>query len=76
MTILPGFPLPATSSHDEHGNHIRPVIPAWRRSPGAHTVKGSEVEADQRRKAAFAVHLAEHRRLGQPSTVVDPTTDA
>ena len=73
MTSLEGFPLPATSGHDEHGNHIRPTIPAWRRSPGAHTVKGSEVERDQRQRAAFQAHLDEHARRGEPTGIVEPS---
>ena len=71
MTHIDTHPLPATAYHDENGNHVPPHIPAWRRSPGAHTVKGSEVVADQHRKAAFAAHLAEHRRLGQPATTTE-----
>lgn len=71
MTHLEGFPLPATASHDENGDHIRPHIPAWRRNPGAHTVKGSEVERDQARRAEFAAHLDEHRRRGEPANVIE-----
>lgn len=75
MTYLEGFPLPTTSSHDEHGNHIPPHIPEWRRAADPTTygydpnrvARGSEVERDQRQKAAFADHLTEHRRLGQPA---------
>jgi hypothetical protein len=71
MTMIEGFPLPATARHDANGNHIPPHIPAWHRTPGAHTVKGSEVEADQRMKAQFAAHLAEHRRRGESAVVVE-----
>lgn len=73
MTHLEGFPLPATSLHDEDGNHIPPHMPEWRRNPGAHAVKGSEVEADQRRKATFAAHIAEHRRRGEAAVVIEGT---
>jgi hypothetical protein len=65
-------PLPPTAAHDEHGNHIPPHIPAWRRNPGTgRTVKGSEVERDQRQKAQFAAHLEEHRQSGEPADVVE-----
>ncbi len=72
MTHLEGVPLPATSRHDENGNHSPPHIPEWRRAAGTdRVVKGSEVERDQRQKAQFEAHLAEHRRLGQPAIVVE-----
>lgn len=71
MTHLDSHPIPQTARHDADGNHIPPHIPDWRRNPGAHAVKGSQVEADQRRKAAFAAHLAEHARLNQPTTVIE-----
>lgn len=80
MTHIDGYPLPATARHDEHGNHIPPHIPEWRRaadSANPHTydpnrvVKGSEIETDQRRRAAFAAHLAEHRRRGESTVVVE-----
>jgi hypothetical protein len=71
MTHLEGFPLPVTARHDENGNHIPPHISEWRRNPGAHAVKGSEVETDQRRKAAFAAHLEEHRRRSEPAVVIE-----
>lgn len=69
MTHIEDFPLPATSRHDENGAHVPPHISAWRRSPGAHTVKGSEVYRDQQRRAMFATHLEEHRRRGESATV-------
>lgn len=71
MTHIEGFHLPFLARHDEHGNHIPPHIPEWRRNPGAHAVRGSEVERDQRQKAAFEAHLAEHRRRGESDTVVE-----
>lgn len=71
MTHLDSHPLPATSFHDDEGNHVPPHIPAWRRNPGAHTVKGSEVERDQAQRAAFAAHLEEHRRRGETATVIE-----
>lgn len=79
MTHLDDFPLPATARHDEHGNHIPPHIPEWRRAADPTTygydpnrvVRGREVERDQRQQAAFAAHLAEHRRRGESVTVVE-----
>jgi hypothetical protein len=72
MTALEEFPLPATAKHDEHGNHIPPHIPEWRRAAGTDRVmKGSEVERNQRQKAQFEEHLAEHRRRGEPAIVVE-----
>lgn len=72
MTRLDDVPLPSTSRHDEDGNHIPPHIPEWRRNPGAgRTVKGSEVERDQRQRADFEAHLAEHRRRGESAVVND-----
>lgn len=76
MSSINGFPLPATARHDEHGNHIPPHISNWRRSRGAgRIVKGSEVERDQRQKAAFAAHLEEHRRRGEPAIVIEEITE-
>lgn len=70
MTALEGFPLPQTAAHDEHGNHIPPHIPEWRRNAGAgRTVKGSEVERDQKQKAQFEAHLDEHRRRGEAASI-------
>lgn len=79
MTALEGFPLPATAKHDEDGNHVPPYIPEWRRAatPGTYsydpnrTVRGSEVERDQRQKRVFHEHLEEHRRRGEPAIVVE-----
>lgn len=72
MTRIEGFPLPATARHDEDGNHIPPHIPEWRRTAGSdRVVRGSEVERDQRQKAAFAAHLKEHMRRGEPFGVVE-----
>lgn len=70
MTHIEEVPLPRTAQHDAMGNHLPPHIPYWRKNPGAHTVKGSEVELDQTRRAQFAAHLAEHRRKGEPAIVV------
>lgn len=72
MTHLEGFPLPATARHDEHGNHIPPHIPEWRRAAGTdRVVTGSEVERNERQQAAFAAHLAEHRRRGESDAVTE-----
>jgi hypothetical protein len=82
MTHLEGFPLPVTARHDEHGNHIPPHIPEWLAAadPASpyydpmRAVRGSEVERDQRQKAAFHTHLAEHRRRGEPAAVNENAT--
>jgi hypothetical protein len=73
MTHLEGFPLPATAKHDEDGHHIAPYIREWRRAadPASphydpeRTVRGSEVERDQRQRAQFHEHLEEHRRRAE-----------
>lgn len=78
MTHLEGFPLPATSKHDEYGNHIPPHIPEWRRAADSQTygydpnrvIRGREVERNQRQKAAFEAHLTEHVRRSEPAVVV------
>lgn len=72
MTAIEDFPLPATSRHDENGNHIPPHIPNWRRNQGTdRTVLGSEVKANERRQAVFAAHLREHLRRGESAGVVN-----
>jgi hypothetical protein len=72
VTTLDSHPLPQTARHDEKGDHIPPHIPEWRRAAGSdRVVRGSEVERNQRQKAAFAAHLAEHRRRGEPAVVVE-----
>lgn len=79
MSTLDGYPLPATARHDEHGNHIPPCIPAWRAAadPASphydpmRAVRGSEVERDQRQKAAFHAHLEAHRRRGEATVVIE-----
>lgn len=72
MTALEGFPLPKTAKHDENGNHVPPYIPEWVRGAGTdRAVLGSEVERDQRQKAAFAEHIQEHRRRSEPVIVVE-----
>lgn len=78
MTHLEGFPLPATSSHDKHGRHVPPHIPEWRRAatPGTYgydpnrVVRGREIERDQRQKAAYSRHMAEHRSRGESADEV------
>lgn len=65
MTNLSSRPLPPTARHDADGNHVPPPWPGG--SSGV--VKGSLVEMDQRRKAQFEAHLAEHRRKGEPAVV-------
>lgn len=72
MTHINGYPLPATSGHDEHGNHIPPHIPAWRAAAGTDRVAtGAEVERNQRLKQLFNDHLKEHRRRGESDTVTE-----
>lgn len=79
MTAIDRYPLPSTAKHDEHGNHIPPHIPEWRRAADPKTygydpnrvVRGREVERDQRQRAAFAAHLEEHRRRGEPAITVE-----
>lgn len=81
MTHLEDFPLPATARHDEDGNHIPPRIQEWYDAADPdhpnydpmRAVRGSEVERDQRQQAAFAAHLDEHRRRGEPAVVIEPT---
>lgn len=79
MAHLNTHPLPATARHDADGSHVPPHIPGWRNAadPGHYAydpmrvARGREVERDQQQNAAFAAHLAEHRRLGQPDTVIE-----
>lgn len=74
MSFIAGYPLPPTSGHDEHGHHIPPHIPEWRKAAQEgdtdRVVRGSEVARDQRNKALFDAHLAEHRRRGEPADIV------
>lgn len=75
MSELDGFRLPPTAKHDENGDHIPPHIPEWRRAAGTdRTVRGSEVERDQRNKAMFRDHLAEHRRRGESAVVIEESS--
>jgi hypothetical protein len=72
MTHLDSHPLPPSSFHDTDGSHAPPHIPEWRMYAGTdRTPTGSEIERDQRQKAAFAAHLEEHRRRGEAPTVVE-----
>lgn len=79
MTAIEGSPLPPTARHDADGNHIPPHIPEWRAAatPGApgydpdRTVRGREVERDQKQRAAFLAHLEDHRRRGEPAVTVE-----
>lgn len=73
MSTLEGWPLPPTAEHDEFGRHIPPHIPEWRfaaENDPNRVVRGSEVERDQKAKEQFAAHLEEHRRRGEPDTVI------
>lgn len=79
MCTIEGFPLPPTAQHDEQGRHVTPYIREWREAADPTSpaydpdrpVRGSEIERDQRQKAQFAAHLAEHRRRGEPAEVVE-----
>ncbi|MER6605686.1 hypothetical protein ABT282_07170 [Streptomyces sp. NPDC000927] len=79
MTTLEGFPLPVTAGHDEHGNHIPPHIPEWRRAADQaspqhdpnRVVRGSEVERNERQQRLFYEHISEHRRRGESAEVVE-----
>ena len=80
MTKIEEFSLPTTAHHDEDGNHVPPYIKEWRRAADVsnsatydpdRTIRGSEVERDQRQKAQFQAHLEEHRRRGEPAIVIE-----
>lgn len=81
MTVIADFPLPATAFHDKDGNHIPPHMPIWRAAadPGScmydpdRVARGTEVVTDQHRRALFADHLEEHRRMGEPAVTVEGT---
>lgn len=72
-------PLPATSYHDEHGNHTPPYMTEWRNAADPQhpaydpnrVVRGTEVSRFEGKKALFAEHLEEHRRKGEPAIVVE-----
>lgn len=79
MTHLDSHPLPVTSRHLEDGSHVPPHMEIWRLAADPSSkhydpdriMTGAEIEADQNRKAAFAAHLAEHRRRGEPAVVAE-----
>jgi hypothetical protein len=79
MTAIEGFNLPTTAHHDEDGNHAPPYISEWRSAADPNSpnydpdrsVRGSEVERDQRQKAQFQAHLEEHRRRGELAIVTE-----